>query len=107
MRFDFSHGQKMTPEEIKKVENLVNEQIQKDLPVVMEEMSLEEAKEKKATGVFETKYGERVKVYTIDNFSKEICGGPHVEKTGELGRFRIIKEEASSAGVRRIKAILE
>ncbi len=107
LRFDFSHGQKMTSEEIKQVENIVNEKIQADLPVQMEEMSLEEAKAQGATGVFESKYGEQVKVYTIDNFSKEICGGPHVERTGVLGKFKIIKEESSSAGVRRIKAILE
>jgi alanyl-tRNA synthetase len=111
LRFDFSHSQKMTVEEIKTVENLVNEQIQKDLPVLLEEMSLDEAKEKNAAGVFEAKYGERVKVYTIGDpmapFSREICGGPHAERTGELGHFRIIKEEASSAGVRRIKAVLE
>jgi len=107
LRFDFSHPQKITPEEIKTVEDLVNEQIKKDLPVLLEEMSLEEAKEKNATGVFESKYGDKVKVYSAGEFSKEICGGPHAERTGELGKFRIIKEEASSAGVRRIKAVLE
>ncbi len=111
LRFDFSHPQKMTSEEIKKVEDLVNEKIQADLPVKMEEMSLEEAKTQGATGVFESKYGERVKVYAIgegDNvFSQEICGGPHVERTGVLGKFKIVKEESSSAGVRRIKAVLE
>ena len=113
LRFDFSHPQKMTPEQIKQVEDLVNEQIKKDLPVTMEEMSLEEAKKLGAIGVFEQKYGERVKVYTIGNpktgevFSREICGGPHVLRTGELGHFKIKKEEAVSAGVRRIKAILE
>jgi len=116
LRFDFSHPEKMTSEQIKLVEDAVNEKIQEDLPVKMEEMSLEEAKKQGAMGVFESKYGERVKVYTIkDNssqassespFSREICGGPHVERTGLLGKFKIIKEESSSAGVRRIKAVL-
>lgn len=107
LRFDFSHPQKVTPEELKKVEDIVNEQIQRDLPVVCEEMSLEEAKKSGAIGLFENKYGEKVKVYTIGDFSKEICGGPHVEHTAQLGKFKIKKEEASSSGVRRIKAVLE
>jgi len=107
LRFDFSYSQKMTPEEIGQVENMVNEKIKDNLPVKMEEMSLEEAKLAGATGVFESKYGGRVKVYSIGNFSKEICGGPHVEYTGVLGKFKIIKEESSSAGIRRIRAILE
>ncbi len=107
LRFDFSYSEKMTPEQIKQVENIVNEQIQKDLPVACEEMNLEEAKAKGAMGVFESKYGERVKVYGIGQFSNEICGGPHVERTGLLGKFKITKEESSSAGVRRIKAVLE
>ena len=106
LRFDFSHPQKVTPEELKKVEDIVNEQIQRDLPVVCEEMTLEEAKKSGAIGLFENKYGDKVKVYTIGDFSKEICGGPHVEHTAQLGKFIIKKEEASSAGVRRIKAIL-
>lgn len=106
LRFDFSHPQKVTPEELKKVEDIVNEQIQRDLKVVCEEMTLEEAKNSGAIGLFENKYGDKVKVYTIGDFSKEICGGPHVEHTLELGKFQIKKEEASSAGVRRIKAIL-
>ena len=106
MRFDFSHPQKVTPEEIKKVEEIVNEQIQRDLPVICEEMTLEEAKKSGAIGLFESKYGNKVKVYTIGDFSKEICGGPHVTNTAKLGKFVIKKEEASSAGVRRIKAIL-
>ena len=97
----------MTDEEIKRVEDMVNEKIKEDLPVKMEEMSLEEAKAAGATGVFESKYSERVKVYTIGNFSKEICGGPHVKHTGEIGKFKIIKEESSSAGIRRIRAIVE
>ena len=107
LRFDFSHPQKMTEEEIKKVEDLVNQKIKENLPVICEEMSLAAAKEKNIVGVFENKYGERVKVYTIGEFSKEICGGPHVKRTGELGNFKITKEEASAAGVRRIKAVLE
>ena len=107
LRFDFSHPQKMTQEEIKKVEDMVNEKIKENIPVVCEEMSLEEAKNKGAMGVFESKYGEKVKVYTIDNFSKEICGGPHAKNTGELGKFKIVKEESSSSGVRRIKSILQ
>ena len=106
LRFDFSHPEKMTPEQLKQVEDIVNEQIARDLPVTCEEMTLEEAKESGATGLFENKYGEKVKVYTIGDFSKEICGGPHVSHTGELGHFTIKKEESSSAGVRRIKAIL-
>ena len=107
LRFDFSHPEKMTKEQLKQVEDIVNEQIARDLPVTCEEMTLEEAKASGATGLFENKYGEKVKVYTIGDFSKEICGGPHVSHTGELGHFTIKKEESSSAGVRRIKAILE
>ena len=107
LRFDFSHPEKMTKEQIQEVEDIVNEQIKRDLPVTCEEMTLEEAKESGATGLFENKYGEKVKVYTIGDFSKEICGGPHVSHTGELGHFKIKKEESSSAGVRRIKAVLE
>ena len=106
LRFDFTHPQKMTPEEIKQVEELVNEQIQKDLVVTCEEMSYDEAKASGAIGLFTNKYGERVKVYTIGDFSKEICGGPHVERTGTLGTFKIKKEESSSSGIRRIKAVL-
>ena len=115
LRFDFAHSEKMTPEQVKQVEDIINEQIQKDLPVVCEEMNLDEAKAKGAMGVFGSKYGERVKVYSVGasstssepSFSREICGGPHVERTGVLGKFRIQKEESSSAGVRRIKAVLE
>lgn len=112
MRFDFSYPQKLTKDELQKVENLVNEQIQKNLPVIMQEMRLDEAKKLGAMGIFESKYGERVKVYTIGDektgvFSREICGGPHAASTGILGKFKIKKEEASSAGVRRIKAVLE
>jgi alanyl-tRNA synthetase len=111
LRFDFSYPDKMTPEQIKAVEDLVNEQINKALAVSWSEMTVEEAKEKNAIGLFGHKYGEKVKVYTVgsdDNFfSREICGGPHVTNTKELGIFKITKEEASSAGVRRIKAILQ
>lgn len=110
LRFDFSHPEKMTDEEKQKVEDLVNEKIKESLPVTFQEMSVEEAKKRGALGVFEEKYGEKVKVYQIgkdDNvFSVEICGGPHVENTAELGHFKIKKEESVAAGVRRIKAIL-
>ena len=107
LRFDFSHPEKLASEQIKQVEDLVNQKIQEDLPVKMEEMSVEEAKKQGAMGLFEAKYAEKVKVYTIGDFSKEICGGPHAQRTGDLGHFKIVKEEASSAGVRRIKAVLE
>ena len=110
LRFDFSHPDKMTEEQKNEVERIVNEAIKKDLPVKYEDTTLEDAKKQNAMGVFESKYGEKVKIYTIGNSSeiasKEICGGPHVEHTGELGKFIIQKEESSSAGVRRIKAIL-
>ena len=106
LRFDFTHPQKMTKEEIQKVEDLVNEQIQRDLPVTCEEMSYEDAKNSGAIGLFTDKYGDKVKVYTIGDFSKEICGGPHVTHTGDMGRFKIKKEESSSSGIRRIKAVL-
>ena len=96
----------MTPEQIKKVEDIVNEQIKKELDVSYEEMTVEEAKKRGAIGLFESKYGEKVKVYKIGDFSMEICGGPHVKNTRELGHFKIKKEQSSSAGVRRIKAIL-
>ncbi len=111
LRFDFSHGEKLTDEQKQEVEQLVNEVIAKDLPVHFEEMPLSDAKNMGATGVFDNKYGEKVKVYFVgtsdDNFSKEICGGPHVERTGGMGVFKIKKEKSSGAGVRRIKAVLE
>lgn len=107
LRLDFSHPEKMTKEEIKSVEDIVNQIIKEDLEVSCEEMSLEEAKLRGAMGVFEDRYGERVRVYSVGEFSKEVCGGPHVERTGQLGHFKIKKEESSSAGVRRIKAVLE
>ncbi len=107
LRFDFNFDRPMTKEEIAEVEKLVNEAIQADVPVTMEEMTVEEAKRSGAVGVFDSKYGDKVKVYTMGEYSKEICGGPHAHHTGELGKFRIVKEQSSSAGVRRIKAVLE
>ncbi len=107
LRFDFSFERKVTKEELQKVENLVNEVIHKNLSVIQVTMSLDKAREFGAVGVFESKYDDQVKVYDIEGFSTEICGGPHVEHTSELGRFKIIKEQSSSAGVRRIKAILQ
>lgn len=106
LRFDFSFERKMTPEEIKRVEELVNQAIAANAPIVCEEMPLEQAKQSGAIGLFESKYGENVKVYTMGGFSKEICGGPHAQNTGELISFKIKKEESSSAGVRRIKAVI-
>jgi len=120
MRFDFTHPSKMTDDEKKRVEDLVNYAIQKDYPVTFAEMTVADAKALGAIGLFEDKYGTLVKVYSVGDpaqppraeidsptFSKEICGGPHVEHTAMLGKFKIAKEEASSAGIRRIKAILE
>lgn len=107
LRFDFNFPRPVTKEELAKVEEFVNEAIRQDVPVVCEEMSMQQAKEEGATGIFESKYGDVVKVYTIEGWSKEICGGPHASHTGELGHFKIKKEQSSSAGVRRIKAVLE
>ncbi len=107
LRFDFSFGRKMTPDEIKEVERLVNEAIEAKAPITCEEMPLEQAKQSGAIGLFESKYSADVKVYTMGKFSKEICGGPHASNTGDLGKFIIKKEESSSAGVRRIKAVLQ
>ena len=106
LRFDFSFGRKMTDEEKAEVERLVNSYIQAAAPITCEEMTVAEAKAQGAIGLFESKYGERVKVYTMGEFSKEICGGPHATNTGDLKSFKIKKEEASSAGVRRIKAVI-
>ena len=106
LRFDFSFDRKMKPEELDEVTKLVNEAIRSKLPVTTEEMTVEEAKKIGAIGVFDDKYDEKVKVYSIGDFSKEICGGPHVSNTSELGEFEILKEQSSSAGVRRIKARL-
>ena len=107
LRFDFTFPRAMTPEEISEVERKVNEAIQADVEITCEEMTVEEAKSQGAVGLFTAKYGGKVKVYTMGKFSKEICGGPHAKRTGELGKFRIVKEQSSSAGVRRIKAVLE
>jgi alanyl-tRNA synthetase len=114
-RFDFSHPEKVTREQLDEVEKIVNEKIAENLPVTWKEEKTDEAFSKGASGAFGDKYGEVVKVYTIGSddkpFSREICGGPHVERTGVIGeggkKFKIKKEEASSAGVRRIKAVLE
>jgi alanyl-tRNA synthetase len=106
MRFDFSHPQAMTDEELARVEAIVNEQIQRDLPVTMAVMELDAAKAGGAIALFGEKYEDQVKVYTIGDFSKEVCGGPHAEHTGALGVFRIQKEQSSSQGVRRIRAVL-
>ena len=106
LRFDFSFGRKMTKEELAEVERLVNEAIESHTPVTCEEMTVAQAKEQGAIGLFESKYGEKVKVYTMGPYSKEICGGPHAQNTGDLVSFKIKKEESSSAGVRRIKAII-
>jgi len=107
LRFDFSHPEKMTPEQLRRVEQIVNEQIDRDLPVSMRMMPLEEAVAAGAMALFGEKYEKNVKVYAIGDFSKEVCGGPHVEHTGLLGRFKITKEQSSSAGVRRIRAVLQ
>ena len=107
LRFDFSFGRKMTPEELAEVERLVNVAIDAKVPVVCREMTVPEAKAEGAIGLFENKYGERVRTYKMGEYSFEICGGPHAENTGDLGSFKIQKEESSSAGVRRIKATIQ
>jgi alanyl-tRNA synthetase len=115
LRYDFSHPEKMTPDQITEVEKIVNEAIEKDYPVSWTEENTEQALGSGAIGAFGHKYGDKVKVYTIGDqsspFNREICGGPHVEHTGQLGeggkKFKVKKEESSSAGVRRIKAVLE
>ena len=107
LRFDFSCPRKLTKDELKEVERLVNEAIEAAVPITCEEMTVEEAKAQGAIGLFESKYGERVKVYTMGQFSQEICGGPHASNTGDLKHFHIQKEESSSAGVRRIKATID
>lgn len=107
LRFDFSHPEKVSKEDLKRVEDIVNQKIKEDLPVTCKVMSKEEAISSGAEAMFIDKYGDEVKVYSIGDFSKEICGGPHVKSTKELGHFKIKKEESSSSGVRRIKAILE
>jgi alanyl-tRNA synthetase len=107
LRLDFSFNRALTEEEIKKIGNLVNSEIKKNQNVLKEEMSPQEAKKKGFSGIFDSKYGDKVSLYSIGNFSKEICAGPHVKNTKEIGHFKIIKEESSSSGVRRIKAIVE
>ncbi len=106
LRFDFSHEEKMTPEQIAEVEQLVNDAIRRALPINMTEMSVDDARAAGAIGLFGDRYGERVKVYAMGDFSKEICGGPHAANTGELKSFKILKEESSSRGIRRIKAVI-
>ena len=107
LRFDFNFDRPLTEKEISDVENLVNEKIMEDLPVVREEMTFGEAKKRNAQAVFEQRYGEKVSVYSVGDFSIEVCGGPHVKNTKNVGKFKIIKEEGVSAGVRRIKAVVE
>ena len=107
LRFDFNFERKLTEKELREVENLVNSKIKAKLPIIRKEMTPEQAKKSGAQGVFEHKYGEKVFVYSIGEFSKEICAGPHISNTSELGKFKITKEESIAAGVRRIKAILE
>jgi len=107
MRFDFTHPTPMTSEQVAEVEKIVNDQIKANLKVTMEMMPLEEAKKNGAMALFGEKYESTVKVYSIGNFSKEVCGGPHVDHTGDMGMFKIQKEQSSSAGIRRIRAVLE
>jgi alanyl-tRNA synthetase len=106
LRFDFAFSRKVENDELKEVERLVNEAIDQNMPIICEEMSVDDAKGQGAIGIFDSKYGSIVKVYSAGDFSKEICGGPHASNTSELGRFKIQKEQSSSAGVRRIKAVL-
>ena len=106
LRFDFNFPRPLTAEEKQAVEDFVNAAIAADVPVECKEMTIEEARRENATGVFGSKYGDVVKVYNIEGWSKEICGGPHAARTGELGKFKIQKEQSSSAGVRRIRAVL-
>jgi len=114
LRLDFSHSEKLTDQQKEKIEKIINEAIEKKLPITCEEMPVDKAKKQGAMGIFDSKYGKKVKVYTVgdcqikkDSFSCEICAGPHVKDTGKLGHFKIIKEQSSSSGVRRIKAVLE
>ncbi len=107
LRFDFTHPAKMTEDEVLRVQEIVNELIQRKLPVTMDITTVEDAKSRGAMALFSDRYEEKIKVYTIGDFSLEVCGGPHVENTAVLGAFRIVKEQSSSAGVRRIRAVLE
>ena len=95
------------PESLEQVQDIVNEKIAAALPISFEIMTVDEAKKQGAIGLFEERYGDKVKVYSVGDYSKEICGGPHLESTKEMGHFKITKEESSSAGIRRIKAVLE
>jgi alanyl-tRNA synthetase len=107
LRFDFTYPARLTPEQLAEVERIVNAQIERDLPVAMQVMPLNQALENGALAFFGEKYGEQVKVYSVGDFSKEVCGGPHVPRTGGMGHFKITKEEAVGQGVRRIRAVLE
>ena len=107
LRFDFSHPDKLTAGQLQAVEDMVNQQIVNDLPVSVEVMPLNQAINTGALAFFGEKYGDRVKVYTIGSFSREVCGGPHVGRTSELGRFKIAKQESVGHGVRRLRGLLE
>jgi alanyl-tRNA synthetase len=107
LRFDFNFDRKLTQDELKRIETLVNLQINRSLPIKKEEMTIEDAQKKGAQAMFEQRYGEMVWVYFMGDFSIEICGGPHVKNTKELGKFKILKEKSIAAGIRRIRAILE
>jgi len=107
LRFDFSHPAPLTPDELHRVQDIVNEQIGRSLTVSMEVMTVDDARKRGAMALFTDKYDERVKVYAVGDFSLEVCGGPHVENTSVLGAFKIAKEQSSSAGIRRIRAVLE
>lgn len=107
LRFDFNYPEKLTPEQIKKIEDRVNEKIKENIPVEMTEMKKDEALKLAKVSFDPAKYGDVVKVYKIGDFSTELCGGPHVKNTGEIGHFKIKKEESSSSGIRRIKAVIE
>jgi len=107
LRFDFAYPEKLTPEQIAQIENIVNQQIENDLPISVEVMPLDRATASGALAFFGEKYGDQVKVYSMGSFSKEVCGGPHVQHTGELGRFKITKQESVGQGARRVRAVLE
>jgi len=107
LRFDFSHDKPLSELEIKRISELVNQKIAEDLPITMEIMTLDKAKTAGALAFFGEKYGEKVKVYSIGDFSREVCGGPHTKRTGELGHFKIIKQESVGKGVRRVKGVIE
>jgi alanyl-tRNA synthetase len=107
LRFDFSWPERLTDAQLSQVEDIVNQQVALDLPVSMEMTSLDQARAAGALAFFGEKYGDQVKVYAIGAFSKEVCGGPHVTHTGEMGHFKITKQEAVGHGVRRVRAVLE